>query len=69
MSKQKTRIHFKVAKDGNVQILDVTGVGSGCLQLTSGIEAALGVVDEKSRETTSSMYQDVDPLKLTAGLD
>ena len=61
----KKTIQLKVDKAGNVQVVDVTGAGAHCQELTSSIEKALGIVDEKSREATPSAYQDVDPLKLT----
>lgn len=65
----KPRIHFRVAKDGNVTVLDVDGAGKNCQDVTSGIEKALGVVDEKSRQATSNAYQDVDPIQLTNTLN
>jgi hypothetical protein len=59
-------ITIKVANNGNVTIVDVVGAGSNCQNATADLEKALGIVDEKSRETTASAYQDVDPIKLTA---
>jgi hypothetical protein len=61
----RPKIHFRIAKDGNVTVVDVEGAGANCTGVTAGIEKALGIVDEKSRQTTASAYQDVDPLRLT----
>ncbi len=66
MSQIKRKIELKIAKNGDVTVVDVLGAGSGCQELTKDLEVALGIVDEKSRETTSAAFQDVDPLKLTA---
>jgi hypothetical protein len=65
MSNIKQKIQLKIDKQGNVQVVDVIGAGAGCQSLTSDLEKALGIVDEKSRESTAAAYQDVDPLKLT----
>jgi hypothetical protein len=60
----KPKIHFQIAKDGNVTVMDVKGAGTSCLETTSGIEKALGIVDEKSRATNASAYEDPEQIKL-----
>lgn len=69
MSQIKKKIQLEIDKQGNARIIDVIGAGASCQTLTGDLEKALGVVDEKSRESTSSAYQDVDPLKLTVHED
>ena len=59
------RIHFKVAKDGNVQLVDVVNGGQSCTDLTAAMERAIGIADEQSREATASAYQEIEPLRLT----
>jgi len=61
----KAKVHFKVGKNGDATLVDVTGAGSQCQDLTSGVERALGIIDEKSRAVTASAYEPVDPLYLT----
>jgi hypothetical protein len=68
MSTQKIKAQFKVAKNGDVSVVDVLGVGSGCQSFTKGVEQALGIVDERTREATAAAYQDVDPIKLINNL-
>ena len=58
-----TRIHFQISK-GNVKVVDVNGAGVDCQALTGEVEKALGVVDEKTRETTSSFYEKTDPIEI-----
>lgn len=65
----KTQIHIHIENNGNVKVVDILGAGAGCQALFSGLENALGVVDEKSRETTAAAYEQVDPLKLNVALD
>ena len=63
--KQRTKIHCKILKDGTLTIINVVGAGSHCRDVTMPLEKAFGIVDEKSREVTADMYQDVDPLELS----
>jgi cytochrome oxidase Cu insertion factor (SCO1/SenC/PrrC family) len=65
MSAMKPKIHFRVAKDGNVTLVDVTGAGDQCQNITASMEKAIGKVDEKSREDTMAANIDINPLKLT----
>ena len=65
MSNSKQKITLVVDKQGNSTIVDVTGAGESCQNLTSGLEKLLGKVDEQSRETTASAYEKVDPVNLT----
>ena len=60
----KQKIHFKVGKNGDTTLVDVTGAGANCQTLTAGIETALGVADESTREATASLYEPVDHLRL-----
>ena len=58
------KITFTISAAGDVKLDDVQGMGTGCQQATQDIEKLLGKVDENSRATTDSSYQDVDPLIL-----
>jgi hypothetical protein len=60
----KTIIRAKIGKNGDVTILDVQGAGKNCVALTAEYESKVGVANENTREATSNMYQEVDPLKL-----
>jgi len=60
----KQKIQLLVDKKGNSTIVDVTGAGGGCQELTSGLEKLLGIVDEQSREKTAAAFESVDPLTL-----
>ena len=64
MSQNKPRIHIQIDGKGNTRIVDVNGAGAECQQLTSDLEKTLGVVDEKTRETTSAAYEKNDPIHL-----
>jgi len=64
MTTIKQKIHFKVAKNGDTTLVDVVGAGTNCQALTGGIEAALGVADENTREATASLYEPVDHQRL-----
>ncbi len=62
--KKKFIIHVK--PDGNVQIKDILGFGSNCMQASEALEKALGSVDAKSRECTAAMHNEVEgEVKLT----
>lgn len=52
------RIKFLITPQGATTILDAEGFGSGCVAATSGLERRLGVVDEASRQSTPSAYQE-----------
>ena len=66
MIKIKKKIHLKVDPQGNSTFVDMTGAGSGCNSVEiHALQTALGVVDEKSRATNDSAYQEIEPLKLT----
>ena len=64
MNQGKAVIRFKIAKNGAVQTIVENNGGKNCLDITSGIEKALGTVDEASREQTAA-YSEVDPIMLT----
>ena len=59
------KVHFNIAKDGSVKLVDVIGAGANCQELTKGIEQALGIVDESSRGATAAAYEPIEGLKLT----
>ena len=65
MSQQKPRIHIQIDKKGDTRIVDVNGAGTNCQQITGDLEKTLGLVDEKSRETTSAAYERNDPIRLS----
>ena len=65
MSLQKPRIHIQIDKKGDTRIVDVNGAGANCQQITGDLEKTLGLVDEKSRETTASAYERNDPIRLS----
>ena len=58
------KITFTIAKNGDVQVKDVEGMGMGCQQATQDIEKLLGSVDENTRSHTQNYYVEVDPLVL-----
>ena len=61
----KQKMSIEIGRQGDSRVLDVIGAGPECQKLSSGIEEALGIVQEHTRETTASAYVPVDPLKLT----
>jgi hypothetical protein len=69
MSAIHQKVQLKIDTHGNVTVVDVLGAGQGCQELTSGLEAAFGVVDEKSREITAAAYEDIDPIMLRQSVD
>ena len=62
----KHKIHYRVGNDGNVTLIDVHGSGQNCQDITASIDKAIGVIDEKSRETTAAAYEAVDDIKIGA---
>jgi len=61
---QKQHIHIHIDNKGDTRIVDVLGAGKDCQQVTGDLEKTLGLIDEKSRETTSAAYEKNDPLRL-----
>lgn len=50
------RIEYRISKDGQIIETVLDGAGTGCLEMTSAIEATLGHVE--TRELLPSYYQD-----------
>jgi len=48
-------IKFKIKKNGNIELLTVTGYGSACLEATRFLEV-LGDVKEETRKFTDELY-------------
>jgi hypothetical protein len=65
MSNQKPRIQIHIDNKGDTRIVDITGAGKSCQELTGDLEKTLGLVDEKSRETTSAAYEKHDQIRLS----
>lgn len=63
---QRPRIQIHIDKKGDTRIVDITGAGQGCQSVTGDLEKTLGLVDEKSRETTAAAYEKHDELRLSA---
>jgi DNA integrity scanning protein DisA with diadenylate cyclase activity len=59
------KISFSIAKNGDVTLKDVCGLGTNCQEATQDIEKLLGNVDENSRSLTQNYFVENDPLKLT----
>lgn len=57
-----------IDKYGNASIENLVGFGSSCIEATQDIEKLLGKVDEQSRKTTDSYYEQVPDQKLNQGL-
>ncbi|MCS6812690.1 MAG: DUF2997 domain-containing protein [Cyanobacteria bacterium] len=52
------RIEYRISKDGQIIETVLDGTGTGCVEMTSAIEAALGRVE--TQELLPSYYQDHD---------
>ena len=65
MSQPKPRIQIHIDKKGDTRIVDVHGAGKNCQELTGDLEKTLGLVDEKSRETTAAAYEKHDQIRLS----
>jgi hypothetical protein len=50
------RLRFSINKQGVTTLLDAEGYGSTCQEATAQVERRLGVADESSRASTSSLY-------------
>ena len=51
------RVVFKINKDGNVVVDEVSGYGTSCLDLTRVLEKNLGKADESSRQYTEELHE------------
>jgi Protein of unknown function (DUF2997) len=51
----KQELEFNIDEEGNVTIKVIGGSGASCLDLTKGIEEALGLVTD--RQKTSEFYE------------
>ena len=58
------QIRILVDKNGDAKILDVTGAGTSCMELTKNFEKMLGQVKEEQRQLTESYYEQLDPQTL-----
>lgn len=54
------KIVFKIDKEGNVKIDEVTGFGGDCKNFTELLENSLGKVDEGSRNYTDEYHGTID---------
>lgn len=50
------RLKFQISKQGLATLVDAEGYGTTCRQATENVERRLGVADESSRASTSSLY-------------
>lgn len=59
-----TKITLEIDPQGNTKIVNVCGAGVNCEKETAGLEKALGVVKEQTRERTEQYRelpeQDID---------
>ena len=53
----KATIKVQISPTGEVKILTVQGVGTGCRAVTDSLGQTLGQVDESSRGDTDDIYQ------------
>ena len=53
----KATIKIQISPAGEVKVLTVKGVGTGCRSVTDSLGQALGKVDESSRGDTDDIYQ------------
>jgi hypothetical protein len=60
-------ITWKIDKDGNAEVKEACGFGTGCQAATAGAEKRLGKVNESSRQTTEDYYIPETDTNITLG--